>query len=148
MTGEDDPVFASPLGAHLDGSALRRRFVDAARRAGLRTLPFHSLRHFFGSMAVNKASLVQVQTWMGHATAGARAAIRFCHARVRQTVRIALVVAAILTAVSQGGVIAAGDATTATRVRARSTSSRPSSCRTPGSSAVAADHARAVISGP
>ena len=32
-----------------------------------RVLPFHSLRHFFGSMAVNKASLVQVQTWMGHA---------------------------------------------------------------------------------
>jgi integrase len=67
LTGEDDSVFASRLGGHLDGSALRRRFVDATRRAGLRTLPFHSLRHFFGSMAVNKASLVQVQTWMGHA---------------------------------------------------------------------------------
>jgi integrase len=46
---------------------MRRRFIDATRRAGLRTLPFHSLRHFFGSMAVNKASLVQVQGWMGHA---------------------------------------------------------------------------------
>jgi integrase len=66
-TGDEDPVFASPLGGHLDASALRRRFVDATQRAGLRTLPFHSLRHFFGSMAVNKASLVQVQTWMGHA---------------------------------------------------------------------------------
>jgi integrase len=67
MTADDDPVFASTLGGHLDGSALRRRFVDATRRAGLRTLPFHSLRHFFGSMAVNKASLVQVEAWMGHA---------------------------------------------------------------------------------
>ena len=67
LTGDDDPVFGSPLGGHLDGSALRRRFVEATRRAGLRTLPFHSLRHFFGSMAVNKASLVQVQAWMGHA---------------------------------------------------------------------------------
>ena len=47
-------------------SALRRRYAAAAKRAGLRPLPFHSLRHFFGSMAVNKASLVQVQTWMGH----------------------------------------------------------------------------------
>jgi hypothetical protein len=61
QTGDEDPVFASALGGHLDPSALRRRFVDAVRRAGLRTLPFHSLRHFFGSMAVNKASLVQVQ---------------------------------------------------------------------------------------
>src|SRR3954471_23837973 len=68
QTGDEDPVFASALGGHLDPSALRRRFVDATRRAGLRTLPFHSLRHFFGSMAVNKASLVQVQAWMGHHT--------------------------------------------------------------------------------
>jgi integrase len=67
QTGDEDPVFASPLGGHLDGSALRRRFVCATERAGLRTLPFHSLRHFFGSMAVNKASLVQVEAWMGHA---------------------------------------------------------------------------------
>ncbi len=36
------------------------------KRAGLRLLPFHSLRHYFGSMAVNRASLVQVQAWMGH----------------------------------------------------------------------------------
>jgi integrase len=48
MTGDDDPVFASPVGGHLDGSALRRRFVDVTLRAGARTLPFHSLRHFFG----------------------------------------------------------------------------------------------------
>jgi integrase len=38
----------------------------AAKRAGLRPLPFHSLRHHFGSVAVNRASLVQVQAWMGH----------------------------------------------------------------------------------
>jgi integrase len=57
MTGDEDPVFASPLGGHLDASALRRRFIDATRRAGLRTLPFHSLRHFFGSMAVTRPRL-------------------------------------------------------------------------------------------
>lgn len=62
MTGDEDAVLAPPLGGHLDGSALRRRIVDATRRAGLRMLPCHPLRHFFGSMAVNKASLVQVQT--------------------------------------------------------------------------------------
>jgi integrase len=83
QTGDEDPVFASPLGGHLDPSALRRRFVDATRRAGLRTLPFHSLRHFFGSMAVNKASLVQVQAWMGHAHIQTTA--RYLHHRAQHT---------------------------------------------------------------
>ena len=83
QTGDEDPVFASPLGGHLDPSALRRRFVDAVHRAGLRTLPFHSLRHFFGSMAVNKASLVQVQAWMGHAHI--QTTSRYLHHRAQHT---------------------------------------------------------------
>jgi integrase len=83
QTGDDDPVFASPLGGHLDASALRRRFVDAVRHAGLRTLPFHSLRHFFGSMAVYKASLVQVQAWMGHAHFQTTA--RYLHHRAQRS---------------------------------------------------------------
>jgi integrase len=83
QTSDEDPVFASPLGGHLDGSALRRRFVDAVRRAGLRTLPFHSLRHFFGSMAVNKASLVQVQAWMGHSHIQTTA--RYLHHRAQHS---------------------------------------------------------------
>jgi integrase len=83
QTGDDEPVFASPLGGHLDGSALRRRFVEATRRAGLRALPFHSLRHFFGSMAVNKASLVKVQAWMGHAHIQTTA--RYLHHRAQHS---------------------------------------------------------------
>ena len=83
LTGDDEPVLASPLGRHLDGSTLRRRFVDATRRADLRTLPFHSLRHFFGSMAVNKASLVQVQAWMGHAHIQTTA--RYLHHRAQHS---------------------------------------------------------------
>ena len=35
--------------------------------AGLRPLRFHDLRHTFGSLAINRASIVQVQAWMGHA---------------------------------------------------------------------------------
>ena len=66
FTEDADPVFAGPGGGHLDASALRRRYAAAVRRAGLRPLPFHSLRHYFGSMAVNRATLVQVQSWMGH----------------------------------------------------------------------------------
>jgi integrase len=63
---DDDPVFDNDVGGHIDASALRRRYAAACKRAGLRPLPFHSLRHHFGSIAVNKASLVQVQSWMGH----------------------------------------------------------------------------------
>jgi integrase len=81
--GEDDPVFASPLGGRLDASALRRRYAAAAKRAGLRSLPFHSLRHFFGSTAVNKASLVQVQAWMGHAHIQTTA--RYLHHKTQQS---------------------------------------------------------------
>lgn len=83
QTGDDDPVFGSPLGGHLDASALRRRYSAAAKRCGLRSLPFHSLRHFFGSMAVNKASLVQVQTWMGHSHIQTTA--RYLHHRAQSS---------------------------------------------------------------
>lgn len=34
--------------------------------AGLRTRRLHDLRHTFGSLAINVASLVEVKTWMGH----------------------------------------------------------------------------------
>jgi integrase len=76
---DDDPVFIGVAGGHLDASALRRRYTAATRRAGLRTLPFHSLRHHFGSTAVNHASLVQVQAWMGHAHIQTTA--RYLHAK-------------------------------------------------------------------
>ena len=79
FTEDDDPVFPSATGGHLDGSALRRRYVEAVRRASLRPLPFHSLRHYFGSMAVNRASLVQVQSWMGHSHIQTTA--RYLHAK-------------------------------------------------------------------
>lgn len=79
FTGEQDPVFAGTVGGHLDASALRRRYAEAVKRAGLRPLPFHSLRHYFGSMAVNRASLVQVQSWMGHSHIQTTA--RYLHAK-------------------------------------------------------------------
>ena len=63
--GDDDPVFAGALGGHLDASALCRRYAAAVKGAGLRALPCHSLRHYFGSMAVNRASVVQVHQAVG-----------------------------------------------------------------------------------
>ncbi len=79
FTNDEDPVFAGPGGGHIDGAVQRRRYVDAVQRAGLRQLPFHSLRHYFGSMAVNRASLVQVQSWMGHSHIQTTA--RYLHAK-------------------------------------------------------------------
>ncbi len=79
FTGEHDPVFPGVGGGHLDASALRRRYAAAVKRAGLRALPFHSLRHYFGSMVVNRATLVQVQSWMGHSHIQTTA--RYLHAK-------------------------------------------------------------------
>jgi len=49
FTGRDDLVFVGDNGGLLNGSALRRRFVAAAKRAGLRPLRFHDLRHSFAT---------------------------------------------------------------------------------------------------
>ncbi len=97
-TSEQDPVFAGTVGGHLDASALRRRYTGAVRRAGLRALPFHSLRHYFGSMAVNHATLVQVQSWMGHAHIQTTA--RYLHAKSQAT-DAALLAAAFVTSGAQ-----------------------------------------------
>jgi integrase len=53
---------------HVDGSALRR-------------LRFHDLRHTFGSLAINVASIVQVQAWMGHADI--QTTMRYLHHKSR-----------------------------------------------------------------
>jgi integrase len=67
FAGDDDVVFPGVEGGHLDGSALRRRYLTARKAAKLRPLKFHELRHTFGSLAIDRASIVQVQHWMGHA---------------------------------------------------------------------------------
>jgi integrase len=65
--GDDDLVFAADAGGYLDGSALRRRFKDTLKRASLRALRFHDLRHMFGTRMIAKADIRRVQEWMGHA---------------------------------------------------------------------------------
>jgi integrase len=66
-TGDDDLAFVGELGSYLDGSALRRRYAAALRRAGLRPLRFHDLRHTFGTRMIATADIRRVQEWMGHA---------------------------------------------------------------------------------
>jgi integrase len=63
-----DLVFPHPeLGVVLDPAKVRKRFQAAARRAGLRPVRFHDLRHTFGTrMAAAGAPLRWIQEWMGH----------------------------------------------------------------------------------
>jgi integrase len=49
----------------------------AQKAAGLRPLRFHDVRHTFGSLAIGRASLVQVQAWMGHADV--KTTMRYLH---------------------------------------------------------------------
>ena len=67
FTGEDELVFPGVAGEYLDGSALRRRYAVALKRAGLRPLRFHDLRHTFGTRMIGVADIRRVQEWMGHA---------------------------------------------------------------------------------
>jgi integrase len=63
-----DLVFPHPqLGVVLDPAKLRKRFQAAARRAGLRPVRLHDLRHTFGTrMAAAGAPLRWIQEWLGH----------------------------------------------------------------------------------
>ncbi len=67
FTGDDDLVFVGEAGSYLDGSALRRRYKSALKKAKLRPLRFHDLRHTFGTRMIAKADIRRVQEWMGHA---------------------------------------------------------------------------------
>ncbi len=67
FTGDEDLVFCNELGAHFDDSAFRRRFYAARKRAGLRQIRFHDLRHTFGTLAVPVFPLSDVKAYMGHA---------------------------------------------------------------------------------
>ena len=71
FTGEDDLVFPGLVGGYLDASALSRRYRAALKRAELRPLRFHDLRHTFGTRMIAKADIRRVQEWMGHAEVAA-----------------------------------------------------------------------------
>jgi integrase len=67
FTGPDDLVFCTQVGEHLNADVLRRRYAVALKRAGLRPIRFHDLRHLFGSVAVRAFPLSDVQAMLGHA---------------------------------------------------------------------------------
>jgi integrase len=67
LTEDDDPVFCSTTGNYLDSWALRRRFYAAIKRAGLRRIRMHDLRHAFGTAAIGVLDAYRVQSYTGHA---------------------------------------------------------------------------------
>ena len=67
--GDDGLVFGHPIsGAPLDRHEVSRRFKAALKRAGVREVRFHDLRHTFGTrMAAAGVPMRTLQEWMGHA---------------------------------------------------------------------------------
>ena len=65
---DDDLVFAHPAsGSALDRHDVSRRFKIALKRAGVRRVRFHDLRHTFGTrMAAAGVPIDTLQEWMGH----------------------------------------------------------------------------------
>jgi len=64
--GDDDLVFCGVRGGHLTSNRLRGRYKAACKKAGLRALRFHDLRHTFGTHAIRTADSREVMEWMGH----------------------------------------------------------------------------------
>lgn len=67
FVGDDDLVFAGITGSYVDASALLRRYKQSIKRAGIRPLRFHDLRHTFGTRMIAQADILRVKSWMGHA---------------------------------------------------------------------------------
>jgi len=67
-TADEDLVFAHPhTGRPMDRSQLLKRFKRALKRAGVREVRFHDLRHTFGTrMAAAGVPMRTLQEWMGH----------------------------------------------------------------------------------
>ncbi|MBN8870088.1 MAG: site-specific integrase [Solirubrobacterales bacterium] len=78
---DEDLLFCTNDGTPLNASALRRRFKQAQRKAGVRVRRFHDLRHTFGSIAVRRFDPVTVQRLMGHANL--KTTERYLHSRPR-----------------------------------------------------------------
>jgi len=66
---EDDLVFGHPHTGHpLERGQVSKRFKRTLKRAGVREIRFHDLRHTFGTRcAAAGVPLRTLQAWMGHA---------------------------------------------------------------------------------
>jgi len=67
---KDELVFASKDGTFLDGdNVVKREFLPALRRAGLRKIRFHDLRHTYVALLIAQGENVKfIQSQLGHAS--------------------------------------------------------------------------------
>ena len=68
-SADDDLVFANPhTGRPMDRSKVLKRFKAASRRAAIKQVRFHDLRHTFGTRiaASGQIPMRTLQEWMGH----------------------------------------------------------------------------------
>jgi integrase len=67
LTGDGDPVFVDETGRLIPAKKLRRVFVAAARRAGLKLIPMYNCRHSFGTaLARGGVDVRTIQALMRH----------------------------------------------------------------------------------
>lgn len=81
FTSRDDYVFVNRLGSRLSISAVRRRWHKARKKAGLRYMKLHGLRHGAGSMAARNNDAVFVKEFLGHSRMSTTE--RYMHAKAR-----------------------------------------------------------------
>jgi integrase len=77
----DDYVFVNRFGGRLSVSAVRRRWHAARKKAGLRHMKLHGLRHGAGSMAARHGDAVFVKDFLGHSRMSTTE--RYMHAKAR-----------------------------------------------------------------
>ncbi|GHI41672.1 hypothetical protein Sviol_60800 [Streptomyces violascens] len=80
---DNELVFTTPKDRPLDPGNLTRRFRRLLRKAGLRTIRFHDLRHSTATLLLEQGvDLVVIKELLGHAHIGVTAGV-YAHVRLR-----------------------------------------------------------------
>jgi integrase len=76
-------VFTTPQGRPIDPTNLTRTFTALLRKAGLRRIRFHDLRHSTATLLLEQGvELVVIKELLGHAHIGVTATV-YAHVRLR-----------------------------------------------------------------